>query len=308
MNTYAWELRNVTQRFGDFTAVNDISLAGERGSVTAMLGPNGSGKSTTMDVLLGLRKPTSGEASMLGMAPSKAIAKGLVGAMLQNGGMPQDLRVAEILRAMSAMTANPAPLSEVVEKANLGSLMKRKQASLSGGERQRVRLALALLGRASLLVLDEPTNAMDVSARRDFWRTLREEATNGGMTVLFATHYLQEAADAADRVVVLAKGNVISDRPLQEMFASQVVISGHLPGGAAESSLSRFCPAGTRIETHGESFRLLVTESSQDARSGQQASDALLRRLLTETRASGLRVSARSIDDIYTELVEGENK
>ncbi|MBV7412556.1 ABC transporter ATP-binding protein [Dermabacteraceae bacterium TAE3-ERU27] len=308
MNTYAWELRNVTQRFGDFTAVRDINLAGRQGSVTALLGPNGSGKSTTMDILLGLRKPTSGESRMLGMTPAKAVNKGLVGAMLQNGGMPQDLRVAEILRTMSAMTVNPAPLSEVVEKANLGSLMKRKQASLSGGERQRVRLALALLGRARLLVLDEPTNAMDVGARRDFWRMLREEAASGGMTVLFATHYLQEAADAADRVVVLAKGNVISDRPLQEMFTSQVVVSGSLPGGADESSLGRLCPAGTRIETHGESFRLLVTESPQDALSGQQTSDALLRRLLTETRASGLRVSARSIDDIYTELVEGENK
>jgi ABC-2 type transport system ATP-binding protein len=178
----------------------------------ALLGPNGAGKTTTIGLLLGLLSPGGGQVQVFGRVPSQAVAGGLVGAMLQDTGLMPGVRVGELLAMVRGLYPKPLPLGDLVGIADLGSLLGRRADRLSGGQAQRVRFAVAIAGDPLLLVLDEPTAAMDVQARRNFWRQIRGFAGRG-RTVLFATHYLHEADDAADRVVVIARGRKIADGP-----------------------------------------------------------------------------------------------
>ncbi|NBH02222.1 ABC transporter ATP-binding protein, partial [Amycolatopsis sp. SID8362] len=205
----AFALHGLTKRFGRVTAVGGVSVEVARGEVVALLGPNGAGKSTTVDMLLGLTEPDAGEVTVAGGSPRAAVDRGLVGAMMQNGALLPDATVGELVGLVVSTHAKPLPAAEVIARAGLTNLVKRRCGKLSGGERQRVRFALALAGDPQLLVLDEPTAAMDVDGRRAFWAAIREFAATG-RTVLFATHYLAEAEDYADRVVLMRHGTVVA--------------------------------------------------------------------------------------------------
>ncbi|MEC3982358.1 ABC transporter ATP-binding protein, partial [Amycolatopsis sp. H20-H5] len=201
----AFSLRGLTKRFGGLVAVDDVSVSVARGEVVALLGPNGAGKSTTVDMLLGLSRPDSGEVRVAGLSPADAVDRGLIGAMAQGGALLKDVTVGEIVELFASMHAHPLPVAEVLARAGVTEYAKRRCGKLSGGEQQRVRFALALVGDPGLLVLDEPTAAMDVDGRRRFWASMRDY-TATGRTVLFATHYLAEAEEYADRVVFLRHG------------------------------------------------------------------------------------------------------
>jgi ABC-2 type transport system ATP-binding protein len=200
----------VTRRFGPITAVDGLSLAIERGQTVALLGPNGAGKTTTVELLLGLSTPDSGEVRLFGEAPGAAVTAGRVGAMLQDAGLPQGATVAELVGLVRALYPEPLALADTLRLTDLDGVAARRVERLSGGQRQRVRLALALAGNPELLVLDEPTAALDVEARRAFWQRLRGQAS-AGRTVLFATHRLEEAEAVADRVLVVAGGRLLAD-------------------------------------------------------------------------------------------------
>jgi ABC-2 type transport system ATP-binding protein len=191
-------------------ALAGLDLHVAAGETVALLGPNGAGKTTTIGLLLGLLSPGRGHVQVYGRPPSQAVAGGLVGAMLQDAGLMPGVRVGELLTMVRGLYPRPLPLDELVGLADLGSLTGRRADRLSGGQAQRVRFAVAIAGDPLLLVLDEPTAAMDVQARRNFWRQIHAFAGRG-RTVLFATHYLHEADDAADRVVVIAGGRKIAD-------------------------------------------------------------------------------------------------
>src|SRR5579862_1195045 len=203
-------LDGVTRHFGRVTAVDDVSLSVAHGETIALLGPNGAGKSTTISMLLGLLAPDSGSIEVLGSAPGSATAHAGVGAMLQDGGMMPGVLVGELLGMVRRLYQAPLALGEVVEIAQLQGLEKRRVDRLSGGQSQRLRLAMALVGDPRLLILDEPTAAMDVETRRGFWHAM-EGFTHRGRTILFSTHYLEEADVAADRIVVMARGRVVAD-------------------------------------------------------------------------------------------------
>jgi ABC-2 type transport system ATP-binding protein len=188
----------------------DLQVAA--GETVALLGPNGAGKSTAIGLLLGLLSPSRGQVQVYGRPTSQAVAAGLVGAMLQDAGLMPGVRVGELLAMVRGLYPQPLPFDDLVGLADLGSLLGRRADRLSGGQAQRVRFAAAIAGDPLLLVLDEPTAAMDVQARRNFWRQIHGFADRG-RTVLFATHYLHEADDAADRVVVIAAGSKIADGP-----------------------------------------------------------------------------------------------
>ncbi len=175
-----------------------------------MLGPNGAGKSSTTEMILGITAPDHGSARVFGLEPCVAVAAGRVGAMLQGGALLGDARVKELLRLMRGLHATALPLTEVIERADLGDFLNTRVDKLSGGQAQRLRYALAILPDPDLLILDEPTVAMDVEVRRRFWSSMRE-FSSGGRTVLFATHYLEEADDVADRIVVLAEGQIVAE-------------------------------------------------------------------------------------------------
>jgi ABC-2 type transport system ATP-binding protein len=211
----ALSFRNVTHRYGSRIALDQLELDVSRGEVLALLGPNGAGKSTAISALLGLVRPQEGQIEVLGADPRDAVSAGRVGAMLQSGsgvGLPPGVRVDEALSLVRRLYRDPAPRDEIVEKANIGSILRRRTDRLSGGQAQRVRFAIAIAGAPEVVFLDEPTSAMDVESRQIFWRMIRSFGDEG-RTVLFATHHLAEADEISDRVVVLNHGRVVADGP-----------------------------------------------------------------------------------------------
>ena len=210
----ALEIRDLTVRYGATVAVGGLDLHLRTGETVALLGPNGAGKSTVVNAVLGLVRST-GSVQVLGRTPAAAVRAGCVGAMLQHGGLPGEARVGEVVELVRrsfgrAGRAIAWPLDDLVATAGIEGLLGRPVDALSGGQRQRVLLALALAGEPPLLLLDEPTSAMDVEGRRAFWTTMRRLADRG-TTVVFATHHLEEADAVADRVVVVAGGQVVAD-------------------------------------------------------------------------------------------------
>ncbi len=210
--------RNVSKSYGRVKAVNGLDLVLRPGETVALLGPNGAGKSSSLDLLLGLREPDQGSVSLFGGTPREAVETGRVGAMLQSGGLMADVKVRELVKFACAVHPRGHRPEEVLRSAGITEIADRRVDKLSGGQEQRVRFALAVAGANDLIVLDEPTTGMDVSVRQQFWATMRAQA-DAGRTVLFATHYLEEADSIADRVLVLHKGRLIADGTSAEIKA-----------------------------------------------------------------------------------------
>ncbi len=276
---------------GPVEAVRDIDLSIACGEAVALLGPNGAGKSTTIDMLLGLTRPDRGEVSLFGDSPAEAVAGGEIGAMLQTGSLIPDLSVREVVTMMAALYPSPMGVDEVLELTGIGPLAARRTQKLSGGETQRARFAIALVSNPELLVLDEPTVGMDVEGRRAFWATMRELA-GAGKTILFATHYLEEADAYADRAVLMARGRIVADGPTTEIKArvGARVIRATLPG-ADLGELERL-PGVTRAELHGETAILTCSDS-----------DAAIRALLAEhEEARDVEIKGAGLEQAFVEL------
>jgi ABC-2 type transport system ATP-binding protein len=211
-------LENVTRRFGEVTAVDDLSIQIHRGETVALLGPNGAGKTTTVETLLGLLATDEGTVRLFGGPPDDAIARGRVGAMLQDAGVPQGATVGELVELIRGLYPDPFPLDEAVRVSDLADVVGRQVQRLSGGQRQRLRVAMALAGNPDLLILDEPTASLDVQARRAFWARARASVSEG-RTLMFATHRLEEAEAVADRLVVISRGRLVADGSPDEVKA-----------------------------------------------------------------------------------------
>ncbi|MFD7137494.1 ABC transporter ATP-binding protein [Streptomyces sp. NPDC059894] len=251
------EFDQVGKGFGDVRAVDGLSLTLHPGQTVALLGPNGAGKSTTLDLLLGLKDADSGTVRVLGTSPREAIVAGRVGAMLQSGGLMDGVTVAELVALACRLHPRPHRPADVMARAGLTRIADRKADKLSGGQAQRVRFALATAGDSDLTVLDEPTTGMDVTARRAFWATMREQAEQG-RTVLFATHYLEEADAIADRVLVLHRGRLLADGTAAEIKARAGGrrISFDLPDGPVDESALRALPRLTALTVSGRTVRI----------------------------------------------------
>jgi ABC-2 type transport system ATP-binding protein len=202
--------QDVSKVYGNVRAVDGLSLDLRRGETVAFLGPNGAGKSTSLDMLLALRKPTSGRIEVFGTDPYTAVKAGHIGAMLQSGGLLPEVTVRELITLMAKVHPRPLPVGDTLRRAGIADIADRRVDKLSGGQTQRVRFALAIVGESDLIVLDEPTTAMDVESRQMFWANMHAEVAEGH-TLLFATHYLEEADQAADRILVINKGRLLAD-------------------------------------------------------------------------------------------------
>jgi ABC-2 type transport system ATP-binding protein len=209
---------NVSKHYGSLKAVEGLNLDLWPGETVALLGPNGAGKSTSLDMLLALRKPTSGQIKMFGSDPYHAVKSGRVGAMLQSGGLMPEVTVRELVTLVTGLQPRPEPIATTLKRAGIAEFADQRVDRLSGGQTQRVRFALAICGKSELIVLDEPTTAMDVETRRLFWTSMKEEVA-AGRTLLFATHYLEEADQAADRILVINRGRLLADGTPAEIKA-----------------------------------------------------------------------------------------
>lgn len=280
---------------GPVHAVRGIDVAIARGETVALLGPNGAGKSTTIDMLLGLAPPDEGSVSLFGRAPRAAVDAGLVGAMLQGGSLIQYLSVHELLSMIAAIYPAPLDVGEVLEQTGLRSIAGRRTQKLSGGETQRVRFALALVSNPDLLVLDEPTVAMDVEARHEFWDAMRAFAARG-KTVLFATHYLEEADQNADRVVLMAHGEIVADGPPTEIKGRVGLrtIRATLPDVTADALAE--VPGVARAERRGDGVLLSCSDSDQAIR-------ALLERF---PDARDIEITGAGLEEAFLALTADE--
>ncbi|MEU1255737.1 ABC transporter ATP-binding protein [Streptomyces chartreusis] len=252
----------VSKSYGSVRAVDGLTLALHPGETVALLGPNGAGKSTTLDLLLGLKQPDSGTVRIFGTGPREAIVAGRVGAMLQSGGLMDEVTVAELVRLACDLHPRPYKVSDVLARAGVSKIADRKVDKLSGGQAQRVRFALATAGDSDLIVLDEPTTGMDVTTRHAFWATMREQADQG-RTVLFATHYLEEADAIADRVLVLHRGRLLADGTAAEIKAKAGArrVSFDLHDTDIDESALRALPFLTYLDVSGHTVRIQSSDA-----------------------------------------------
>jgi ABC-2 type transport system ATP-binding protein len=289
------ELSGLTKTFrgpnGPIHAVRSVDVEIAHGETVALLGPNGAGKSTTIDMLLGLLRPDDGTVSVFGATPREAIAAGAVGAMLQTGELIRDLSVRELLEMMASLFPSPLAVDDVLELTGIADVADQRTQKLSGGQTQRVRFAIALASDPELLVLDEPTVAMDVEGRRGFWASMRE-LTSRGKTILFATHYLEEADANADRAVLMAHGRIVADGPTTEIkgMVGSRTIRATLPG--AEVAELEALPGVAGADRRGEAVILSCSDS-----------DAAIRALLQRyPDARDIEVSGAGLEQAFLQL------
>jgi ABC-2 type transport system ATP-binding protein len=284
-------LAGLRKSYGDVHAVAGVDLTIAPGEVVALLGLNGAGKSTTVDMILGLTRPDAGTVTVFGASPHEAVTTGAIGAMLQGGALLDDATVAETVGMVASLHREPMPVAEALRRSGIEDLAGRRCNKLSGGQKQRVRFAVALVSDPDLLVLDEPTAAMDVQSRREFWKSMHGFTTTG-RTVLFATHYLEEAENYADRVVLMRAGRIVADGSVAEVTAlvSGRVIRAVVPG-ASDAALTAL-PGVSEVEA----MATRVAISTKD-------SDATLRALLaTYPQAHDIEVTAMGLEGAFLSL------
>lgn len=292
--THAIEVSGISKTFSPrfskpVHALKNVSLNIRPGEIVALLGTNGAGKTTLVDLILGLTTPTAGTVKVMGHSPKQAIYNQNISALMQTGGLLNELTVKDTVEMIAAAFPEHLPIEEVIQQANLEPIYKRRVGKCSGGEQQRIRFALAILGNPDILILDEPTAGMDAGARHHFWDSMKNQAQQG-RTIIFATHYLEEADNFAQRIVLMNKGKIIADGTTDELrnMSSHRVVSAEFPSGFPDLS---GLPGVTSSETNGRRLRI----STED-------SDALARYLLTETDARNLDITSHSLEDTFLAL------
>ncbi|MGW2420137.1 ABC transporter ATP-binding protein [Streptomyces sp. NPDC001709] len=290
--------------YGAVRAVDGVDLEIGRGETVALLGRNGAGKSTTIGLLLGLYEPDAGAVELFGAAPERSVRAGRVGAMLQDARPVPRVTVGELVTFVASRYPAPMPVARALELAGITDLAGRRVDRLSGGqvvgvpplersrERGRVRFAVALAGDPALLVLDEPTAALDVEARRAFWESMRTYARQGH-TVLFSTHYLEEADAHADRIVVIDRGRIVADGTGEELrrAAGGNLVCVDLASRDPESL--GMLPGVRSVEVQGDRARLRTDDS-----------DTTVMALAELGAIRNLEVSPASLDDAFLAITQ----
>ncbi|MCA1305650.1 ABC transporter ATP-binding protein [Microbacterium esteraromaticum] len=295
------ELRGISRHFGTgadrVQAVDGVDLSIRRGEVVALLGPNGAGKTTALDMLLGLTDPDAGTVRVRGLAPARAARSGVIAAVLQTGGLLSDLTVGETVQLIASLhgRATLDRVPEILERTDLAHLTRRRVSKCSGGEQQRVKFALALTADPDILVLDEPTAGMDVTARRRFWDVMRADA-DAGRTIVFATHYLEEAEQFARRTVVMHRGRIVADAPTAELRAGLGArsVAATLPREGAEQLLSALQQHADVVDLRVDAGRVTLRSADSDAIAG----------LLLGAGAHALEITAPTLETAFTTLTE----
>ena len=251
-------------RYGDTLAVDDVSLSINRGEIFGILGPNGAGKTTTVEAIGGLRRPDSGAISVLGLDALKhrQALRRRVGIQLQTSELPDKLHVGEALELFASFYPDPADPARLLGLLGLESKRHERFSSLSGGQRQRLSIALALIGRPELAILDELTTGLDPQSRRETWKLI-EGIRDEGVTVILVTHFMEEAERLCDRLALLHHGRVIAiDTPAA--LAAGSAGRQHMsfrPSGTLDLDDLRALPEVRDVRRHGER---IVVEGAGD--------------------------------------------
>ncbi|MET7699743.1 ABC transporter ATP-binding protein [Streptomyces sp. NPDC005485] len=282
--------RGAVKAFGAVRAVDGVDLDIAAGETVALLGRNGAGKSTAISLLLGLNEPDEGSVSLFGGRPEQAVRAGRVGAMLQETRPVPRVTVRELVSFVAGRYPAPLPVDEALALAGITELAGRRADRLSGGQAQRVRFAVALAGNPALIVLDEPTAALDVEARHAFWESMRGYARRGH-TVLFSTHYLEEADAHADRILVIDRGRMVADGTGEQLKRSVGgnLVSFDLAGRPTEGLA--LLPGVVSMEVRGDRARLRSDDS-----------DATVIALAELGAIRALEVTPASLDDAFLAL------
>ena len=294
-------ITNLHRHFGlgerTVKAVDGVDLSIRRGEVIALLGPNGAGKTTTLDMLLGLTDPSDGTLSVYGQKPIKAAKAGVIAGVLQTGGLLSDLTVRETIEVIASLHGREAlsRVPDVLASTELAPIARRRLSKCSGGEQQRVKFALALVADPDILVLDEPTAGMDVNARRHFWDVMRADA-DAGRTIIFATHYLEEAEQFARRTVVMHRGVIVADAPTAQLRANLGgrTVAASLPAGGADTIVRQLTATEGIADVHVDGDRVSLRAKDSDA-----AASALL-----NAGAHDLEITAPTLETAFTALTE----
>lgn len=301
-NLAAFQIDKVTKKFRisrdhTVTALDEVSLRINRGEIVALLGQNGAGKTTMIDIALGLQPADNGEANLFGMSPRDAIRRSLIGVVHQTGALMPEYTVKQMLTVFWATHPQALPLDQILEETDLVEHANKKVRKLSGGEQQRVRLGLALLPNPELLILDEPTAGMDALARRRFWELMTTQAEKG-RTIIFATHYLAEAQDFAQRTVIIKAGKIITDAPTDEVrrlgasYTLRIGVDLTTPRAKYEAAL-RQLPNSAAWKIGWDEDVLTIN--------GLDLDDAA-RYLLDQPGSHGLEVTPSTLEDAFAEL------
>jgi ABC-2 type transport system ATP-binding protein len=298
------EIRGLVKRYGAKRAVDGLDLVVPEGTVTAVLGPNGAGKTTTIESCEGYRRPDAGTVRVLGLDPvaDAARLRPRIGVMLQSGGVYSGARAGEMLRHMARLHARPLDVDALIERLGLGSCGRTTYRRLSGGQQQRLALALAVVGRPELVFLDEPTAGLDPQARRSTWDLVRELRADG-VGVVLTTHFMDEAEELADDVVIIDAGRVIAQGSPEELCRGGAENTLRFTGrpGLDLGSLLKALPDGSAAaELTKGAYRisgridpeLLATVASWCAQNG--------------VMPDAISVERRTLEDVFLELTGKE--
>ena len=296
----AVRLTDLHKSFGDVTAVDGVDLTISPGEVVALLGPNGAGKTTTIDMILGLSRPTSGDARVFGMSPRQAADRGLVAAVMQTAGLLPDITVRETVQLTASLFSHRIDAEEAMRRAGVTDFASRIVKKCSGGQQQRLRFAMALVSDPALLILDEPTTGMDVEGRRSFWEAIHADAERG-RTIVFATHYLEEADAFADRIILMSRGRIVADGTATEIRAS---VSGRSLRATLTCAAEQLHDALADLRAQGtvsdvEILGSALTLSSTDT-------DAVAALLLDKHLAKDLEITSRGLEEAFMALTSDD--
>jgi len=293
----AVEITHLRKTYGTLVAVDDVSLEVAEGEIFGILGPNGAGKTTTVECAIGLRSPDSGTIRLLGLDPQtqKDEVHEIVGVQLQEGAQPPKLKVGEILDMYRSFYRDPADVGELIDVLGLAAKREDYYRSLSGGQRQRLSVALALIGRPKIAVLDEMTTGLDPQARRDAWELI-ENIRDRGMTILLVTHFMEEAERLCDRVALIDNGRIVAlDTPasLAERARGGKTVR-FLPSAPFDDRLLTGLPEVTRVEHQGQ--HVIVTGT------GELVNAVLLSLAAAGVTARDVQLDSSNLEDAFVKL------
>ena len=298
---------DLVMRYGEKVAVDGLSLAVERATITAVLGPNGAGKTTTLETCEGFRRPQAGSVRVLGLDPHRQRADLLprIGVMLQGSGAWSGARAMEMLTHISKLHSDPLDVAMLADRLGLHECGRTPYRRLSGGQQQRLGLAMAIVGRPELVFVDEPTAGMDPQARRTTWELLQELRADG-VTVVLTTHYMDEAERLADHINIVDHGRLIaSGTPLEltrggSSATIRLVVTRPFPPGAPESLRAAL---GPDIDvTALDELSLVVTGPADASTLGKVSGWCEEQGVLPES----LTLGQRTLEDVFLELTGRE--